>query len=171
MLQSFHHLCGSLVNLSTCLWYWGAQIWTEHSPCGSPVLNRGISLDLPVTFFLVQSKMLLTLFAMWVHCCVIGNWRSTKAPWILFCKADYQLVIPQPVLMHGVIPLHMQDFALPFIECHEGLIGLFIQTVKIPLNSTTPTCCIGHHSQFYIICRPAEGALCLSLSLLINEDG
>lgn len=79
---------------------------------------------------LVEPRMLLTFFALWVHCWFMSNWGSTRIPWILFCKADIQLARLQPVLMHWVILLHMQDFVLPFTEHHEDQVGQFMQPVE-----------------------------------------
>lgn len=59
--------------------------------------------------------------------------------------------------------------ALSFVELQETLVILFLQTIQVPLNSSTPIWCIRHSSQFCIICKLAEDALYLSV-WVINED-
>lgn len=36
-----------------------------------------------------------------------------------FCKAVFQLVGPQHILVHGVVPHHVQEFAVHLVELHE----------------------------------------------------
>lgn len=80
------------------------------------------------------------------------------------CVHQFQPIGTQRVLVHGIIPFHVKDFALPFTELDEGLVCPFLLPVKVLLNGNTPTWCIGCYSQIYIISRLAEGALCLPLS-------
>lgn len=65
---------------------------------------------------------------------VAGNsadWCSTCAPLtpcILFCKAVFQVLGPQPVLLHGFIPPEVQDFA--FVELARLLLAHFFSLSK-----------------------------------------
>ena len=53
------------------------------------------------------------------------------------CRAAFQLVGSQPVLVPGVIPTQMQDFAFSLVELREIPLILIIQSVKVPLNGNT----------------------------------
>ena len=89
-------------------------------------------------------------------------------PHVLFCKAAFQPVGPQHVLVDGVVPPQVQDFALPLVEQHEAPVSPFLQLVQVPLNGSTTLWCIGPSSQFGVICKLAEGALCPIIQI-INE--
>jgi len=58
-------------------------------------------------------------------------------PQDFFCKAAFQTVCLQPILMYGVIPSQVQTFALPLVELHEITFCPFLQTVEVPVNSST----------------------------------
>lgn len=73
---------------------------------------------------------------------------------VLLCKAAFQPVVPQPVLVHGAIPPHVQDFALPFIHLNKVPDSPLLQTLKVPLNVSTTIWSINCSSQFCIICKP-----------------
>lgn len=79
-------------------------------------MGRIIPLGLPVILFLLQPRMLLTLFALWVHCWFMDSWVATRIPWILFCKADIQLAKLQPVLVSAVIPLIGSTLQFPLVS-------------------------------------------------------
>lgn len=72
---------------------------------------------------------------------------------VFFCKATSQLISTQPSLVPGVIPLQVQDFALPIVEPHEVPISPFPQPVKVPVHGSTTLWCISHSFQFRIMCR------------------
>ncbi|KAK4824875.1 hypothetical protein QYF61_021082 [Mycteria americana] len=88
-------------------------------------------------------------------------------PWIFFCQGASQPVGPQPV--PGVVPPHVQDFALAFAELHVVPVRPFPQPVKVPQDGSTILWCISHSSQFAVISKLAEGTLC-SIIQIINED-
>ena len=46
----------------------------------------------------------------------------------------FQRVAPQTILLHWVLP--SQDFAFVFIEFHTVPIGPFLQTIKVPSDSS-----------------------------------
>lgn len=50
----------------------------------------------------------------------------TPGPHILFSTAHAQVVTPQLVLMQGVSPFRIQDFASVVVECHEVHADLFL---------------------------------------------
>ena len=66
-----------------------------------------------------------------------GQLLVHQDPQVLFCKAAFQMVGPQPVLLSGVIPTQMQDFAFSLVELREIPLILIIQSVKVPLNGNT----------------------------------
>lgn len=69
--------------------------------------------------------------------------------------------------MHVIPECRTLHFRL--IELCEILVGLFLQPVKVPLNGGTSLWCISQYSQFFIICKLAEGALSPIIQV-INGD-
>ena len=66
-------------------------------------------------------------------------------------------------LLASLLPLacpHAWDLVFLFVELYEALVSPFLQPLEIPLIVIMPTWCISHSSQFSIICKLAEGALC-----------
>jgi len=55
----------------------------------------------------------------------------------LSCKAAFQMVGAQPVLVPGVVPKQVQDFAHPFSELHEVPIDPFLQPIWDLLKGST----------------------------------
>lgn len=54
---------------------------------------------------------------------------------VFFGRAAFQLVRPQATPINGIIPPHMQDFALPFVELHEVPLSPFPQPFKVSYNA------------------------------------
>ena len=54
----------------------------------------------------------------------------------------FQLCGHQHVLVPGVVPLQVHDFALLLAALHHILASLFLQTLKAPLDGSTVLCCI-----------------------------
>lgn len=79
------------------------------------------------------------------------------------------MVSPQRDLLHGVIPLQVQDFAFSFVELHQVSVSPFLNLVKDSLNGSTAMWYIIHSIQFCILCKLAEAALCHIIQI-INED-
>lgn len=52
----------------------------------------------------MQHKMLLAFPAARVHCWLMVLLGAHEDPQVFFCKASFQLIIPHPVLVLGVIP-------------------------------------------------------------------
>jgi len=87
------------------------QDWTQCSRCdftNAEQRERIISLELLAIACLMQPKMLLDFLA-----------TGTHDPLFFFCKSTFQLCGPQHVLMPGVVPPQVQDFALLLAELHE----------------------------------------------------
>ena len=57
----------------------------------------------------------------------------------LLCKATFQLVSHQCILVHGVIPLQVQDFAFAFVELNAVPGYLYLQPDWIPLMPAQPS--------------------------------
>jgi len=83
---------------------WGAQNWTQNSSYGlSRTKQRGriTSLRLLATLFLMHSIGLLG------HKCTLlahGQPVSHQDTQVPLCRAPLQHLIPQPVLVHAIIP-------------------------------------------------------------------
>ncbi|PKU42718.1 hypothetical protein llap_6967 [Limosa lapponica baueri] len=74
-------------------------------------------------------------------------------------RAALQLVSPQPVLVHGVIPLQVQDPTLALVEFHQVPLCPTLQPVQVLLYGGTAFWYASHPSQFCVISKPAAGAL------------
>lgn len=57
-------------------------------------------------------------------------------PTVLLCKAVFQLVGTQPILVYGVLPWQMQGFPFLCIEFHEIPVNPFSHTVEVPLKGS-----------------------------------
>lgn len=77
----------------------------------------------------------------------------------LLCKAAFQLVGPQPVLMPAVILAQEQEFVFSFVELHEIPVSLFLQSIDVLVNCSTAIWCINPSNKFCIICNLSESAL------------
>ncbi|NXW18147.1 TENS3 protein, partial [Circaetus pectoralis] len=76
-------LRASLWPCATSLWYWGAQNRAQRSRCGlASAKQRGriAPLDLLATLFLMQLRILMTAFAMRLHCWLMVSLLSTRTP-------------------------------------------------------------------------------------------
>ena len=79
----------------------------------------------------MQPRRLLATFATRVHCWFIVSLLSTRTPVILYQAAF------QPLLMYGVIPPQVQDFAFPFVEINRIPVDPVLQLIEVPLNGST----------------------------------
>ena len=57
----------------------------------------------------------------------------------------------------------------PSVEHDDVPVSPFLQPVKVSLNGSTSVWCVIHSSQFCIICKHTESALCPTMEV-INED-
>lgn len=62
------------------------------------------------------------------------------------------------------------DAGLPYVELHELPTGLFLQSVRVPLNSNITTLCITHSSTFRIIGK-LTADVCCPIVQVIKEEG
>lgn len=62
------------------------------------------------------------------------------------------------MLVSGVIPSKVHDFAILFVKIRNISVGLFLQDFKLTVNGRTTTW-IGQLPWFFILCELAEGAL------------
>jgi len=68
------------------------------------------------TLLLMQLRTPLATFATKAHHWLVFNFGVHQDPLVLSCQATFQLVSPQHVQMHGVLPPQVQDFALLLAE-------------------------------------------------------
>lgn len=68
--------------------------------------------------------------------------------------------------MHKVIPLEVQNFTFPFVVLLEIPLGPVLQPVQVPLKGSTTISCTSHSTQFYIMCKLAEGTPAVSFNPL-----
>jgi len=80
-------------------------------------------------------------------------------PKVLFCWAAFRSLFPKPVVLHGVVMIHVQDPALGLVEFYTADLGPLIQPVLVPLQSLSTFKQIDTPAQFGIICKLAEGVL------------
>ncbi|CAM9285466.1 unnamed protein product, partial [Bubo scandiacus] len=53
-----------------------------------------------------------------------------------FYQAAFHLSGPQHIVVCGVVPPQVQDYALLFLELHEVLVIPFMQPVEVPLDDS-----------------------------------
>ncbi|KAK4832039.1 hypothetical protein QYF61_020554 [Mycteria americana] len=143
------------------------QNWPQHRALGNTACDRpptGVnSIHLNSLGLVIQTAFTQT------GCWLMFNSVSTRIPQVLFCQAAFQLAGPQHILVPGVVPSQVQDFALFLVELHEIPVGPLLQPVEVPLNGSTVIWCISHSSQFGVICKLAESTL-YPVIQMINED-
>ena len=89
-----------------------------------------------------------------------GQCVVLQDPQLFLREAAFQLVSPQQVLMYRNTSAQAQDFAICFHELYEVPLCPFLQPADILLTDRAPIWDISHASQFCIIFKLAEGALC-----------
>ncbi|GAB0193852.1 mitochondrial enolase superfamily member 1 [Grus japonensis] len=160
-------------SISMSLLYWGAQNWTQLSRCGltsAEQMERITSLNLLAMLCLIQPRIPLdcrlchrdTLLAhvqLAIH----------QDPQILCSKVAFQLVSHHHVLMPGVVPPQVQDFAFVLVELHEVPVGSFLQPLEVALDGSMILWFINDTCQCCVISKIAEGALC-PIVQIIRED-
>jgi len=63
-----------------------------------------------------------------------GQWEVHQNLMVLLCRSVFQLVILQHVLLPGVIPPQVQDFAFSLRSLHESPLCSNLQPAEVPLN-------------------------------------
>lgn len=87
-------------------------------------------------YFLASCKLLLSPFT-FLASTFCSNLLCRFA-WA-FCKSSFNPADTQPLWLHGVITLRMQDLTLPyFIEHHGVHVNPFLQSVKVPSVTALP---------------------------------
>ena len=66
-----------------------------------------------------------------------GHILVHQDPQVLLCKAAFQPVDYQPVLVPGVTPSKGQGFTFPFAKLHGIPASPFLQLFKVSLNGST----------------------------------
>jgi len=135
--------------------YWGALNWTQYSKCGlNSAEQKGniTSLNLLATLFLTQPKTVV-FFAASAYCLLMFNPLSTETCMSFSVKLISAQLVPSLYWCMGLFTKSfVQDFAFPFVELHEAHVSPIFQPIKVPPS--------GHSSQFCIISKLAEGAVC-----------
>lgn len=72
----------------------------------------------------------------------------------------FQLSSPQYILVHGVVTLQVQDFALLFVELHQFPVSPLLQSAEVLLDGNMTFWHISDSSQFCVIGKLAEVTLC-----------
>lgn len=129
MLQSLNHLCGpSVVSLQ----FIHIPFTPGHSDldpafhvCLTSEEEKDHHPSLLTTLLLMQARILLAFFSARVHCWLI-QLGAIQDPQMLLSKAVLQ---PQPIVVHGVILPHTQDFVFAFVEHHGAPDSLFLQAL------------------------------------------
>lgn len=161
-LQPFTR-CSPVSPYLPCL-YLGAENWIQHSKCVSLMLRRKErSPPYLLAALQMQPRTLLVLLATRVHCGLELGVYSLTLP------SCFPAGWPQCILVHGIVPYHVQDFSFPFVDICKVSASPLSQPVQVPLNGNTTFWCISHSSQFCISCKFAEGAL-YPIVHVINED-
>ncbi|NWX21281.1 ARMC4 protein, partial [Aegotheles bennettii] len=64
----------------------------------------------------------------------------------------------QPVLVHGIAPIHVQDLALGLVELHVVCMGPPLKPVKVPLDDIPSLQCVDCTTQLGVVGKLAKGA-------------
>ncbi|KAJ7421536.1 hypothetical protein WISP_41968 [Willisornis vidua] len=76
--------------------------------------------------------------------CLKGTSRAHVQPivhqdcQVCFCKADFQSIFSQHILVHGVTPFQVRDFAFPLVTFHEAPVRPYLQPVKVSVRVAQP---------------------------------
>ena len=97
------------------------------------------------------------------------SWGSTMSPGV--CTAAFQLGVPQRVLVQGLVPSQVRDFALPRGELHEGPVSPFLQPLRAPLVGSTTRRRVSLSSHSCAACKLSEGTLCPISQVTACEQG
>ncbi|KAK4818202.1 hypothetical protein QYF61_008586 [Mycteria americana] len=85
---------------------------------------------------------------------------------VLLRRAALYHIIPQPILKPRITPTQGQDPALGLVEPHEVRTGPLLQLVQVPLDGIPSFWCLNCTTQFGVVCKLAEGALCLTVNVI-----
>lgn len=112
-------LCWTLCGMSMSLLCWGAQNWSQHPRCASPMLSRGDGspCSTGLELCLIQSRRLVACFAANMNILV-------SARTLLFCTAAFRVVGHNICWHMGLFFLYVQDFALNLAEQSDVSVSL-----------------------------------------------
>jgi len=77
--------------------------------------------------------------------------------------------MPQPVLILGIAPTHVQDPALALDEPHEVHMGPLVELVQVPLDGVLSLGRVDCTTRLGVICRLVESAIDPAVRV-IDED-
>lgn len=144
-----------------------AQNWTPYSRRGlCSVEGRGRipPLYLLAMLFLTQLRVPLAAFATRVNCWPAVNLLATRTTRSLSAKLISSWSVPSIYWCLGQILLRGRTLGVPLLIFVRFLLARFSNL----LNDCTLFWYISYSFQFSIICKLAEGALCLTIQV-INE--
>jgi len=148
MLQASLWPCAGLAQVRPCLFCTGEPRNGHRAPeVASLVLSRE-ERPPPLScwrHFLMQPRIRLTAFAVRLHCWLTVR-KVHQDPQVLLCRAVFQPVGPQHVLIPRIIPSQVQEFAFSLVELEIPL-GPFFSM----LNGSTAIWFISHSSQFFLL--------------------
>ncbi|CAM9632888.1 unnamed protein product, partial [Bubo scandiacus] len=92
------------------------------------------------------------------ECTLLGHdqFFSQKYPQFLHCRAVFNTLIPQSVLILRTAATHVQDLALGLVELNEIYMGSLLKTVKVHLGGIPSLQHIDCTTQFGVISKLAE---------------
>jgi len=98
----------------------------------------------------------------------------SQHPQVLFRQAAFQLLLPKPVALHGVVVTEVQDLALGHVETPTDGLGPSMQPVQIPLQILPTLEQVDTPTQLGVICKLTEGPLnpsSISLRKMLSKTG
>lgn len=148
------------------LLYIEAQNWTKHasySLISDEQKGKITSFVLLAAPCLTKPRMLLALLDTRAHYWLMFHLFSIRAPGPSL-PSCFSAECPQHVLVFfpGVAPSQGQDFAFLLDELHEVPVRPFLQIAEVSLEGSMTHWRTHHSSQFCIICKVVENALCPS---------
>jgi len=80
-------------------------------------------------------------------------------PQVLLGRAALHPFSAQPVLVLGIAPTQVQNFALGLVQLHEIHTGPPLKPLRVPLDGIPSLQCVDFNTQLRVIGKLAEGAL------------
>ena len=87
-------------------------------------------------------------------------------PQVLLGRAAVYAFMLQSVLILGVALTQVKHPALGLVESHEVHTRPLLELVQVPLDTIPSLRCVNHTTQLGVICKLAESALDLTMSLM-----
>lgn len=118
-----HHLFLCSMHMSD----WGAQTWAHGSNCGRTSGRNSISLLCCRGIVLAHGQL-----------GVLQDYQG------VFSQGAFQLGSPHCILVPGVAPPLVQDFALPLVELQQVSVSPFLQPLEVIMDGSTTHWSISH---------------------------